>query len=80
MVQIAVEPVVMATKAQAKRNLEDAVAKLGGKTHAGAISGVSEQTIKNWLHEGNLNEAKAINVARFIRAARRGIEDFLVDV
>ena len=45
----------MATKAEARKALERALAKLGTPTQAAYQCGVSEGTIRYWRRRGHLN-------------------------
>lgn len=61
-----------------RQRLDSAVRRLGGRVQVAAICRVSEQTVRNWLAEGNLNKTSALSAWRFIRADGRPLGDFVV--
>jgi hypothetical protein len=69
----------MATKAEARKALDRALAKLGTPTQAAYRCGVSEGTIRYWRRRGHLNGVPVETVLRLSRASGVPIEDFVVD-
>jgi hypothetical protein len=67
------------TKAEARRNLKAAVARLGGNRKVGALCDVNEWAVKLWLKSGNLNKVQARNAERFAKAAGEPLQNFLVE-
>ncbi len=69
----------MATKAEARKALDRALAKLGTPTQAAYRCGVSEGTIRYWRRRGHLNGVPVETALRVSRASGIPIEDFVVE-
>jgi DNA-binding transcriptional regulator YdaS (Cro superfamily) len=66
-------------EARVRQALEDAVKKAGGATVAAYRTGVTEQSIRNWLHLGRLDRVPAAEALRFARATGVPLEKLIVD-
>jgi hypothetical protein len=64
--------------AEVRTSIIRAIKKIGGPRKVSAAVDISEANLKIWVRTGDLNDAKAINVFRFARAAGESIEAFLV--
>jgi hypothetical protein len=69
----------MATRAEARKALDRALAKLGTPTQAAYRCGVSEGTIRYWKRRGHLNGVPVETVLKLSRASGISIENFVID-
>jgi transposase len=69
----------MATRGEARKALERALAKLGSPTQAAYRCGVSEGTIRYWKRRGHLNGVPVETVLRLSRASGVSLEDFVIE-
>lgn len=69
----------MATKAEARKALDRAIAKLGTPTQAAYHCGVSEGTIRYWKRRGHLNGVPVETALKLSRASGFPLEDFVLD-
>lgn len=69
----------MATKAEARKALDRALAKLGTPTQAAYRCGVSEGAIRYWKRRGHLNGVAVETALKLSRASGIPIEDFILD-
>ena len=69
----------MATKAQAKKNLEAVLNSFPNTTKAAAIFDVTEGTVRSWLRRGNLNGVAVETVLKVCEVSGLRPEDYVAE-